>query len=307
MYRKRQLGHYVHLVARDRFLYMLALPGLLFFALFKYVPMWGLVIAFQDYSPYLGIRNSDWVGLDHFIRFFGSDDFYLLLRNTLAISSLNLLLFFPAPIVIAIMLNEARRQLFKRIVQTVIYFPHFLSWVIIAGISFIMLGQADGVVNAILNRLGFESVGFLTTPEMFWPMLIVQNIWKDAGWGTVIFLAALSGIDPTLYEAARMDGASRLRTIWHITLPGIRNVIVVLFILKLGEIMDVGFEQVFLMGNVAVSSVADIFDTYVYRNGVLNGEFSYTASVGMFKSIVGMIMVITANKLAKWLGQDGLY
>jgi putative aldouronate transport system permease protein len=269
--------------------------------------MWGLVIAFQDYSPFLGIANSEWVGLEHFIRFFGNDDFYLLLRNTLAISFLNLLFFFPAPILIAIMLNEVRQMVFKRVVQTVIYFPHFLSWVIIAGISFIMLGQTDGVINMALTQLGQERIAFLTTEQLFWPMLILQNIWKDAGWGTVIFLAALSGIDPTLYEAARMDGAGRLRLIWHVTLPNIRNVIIVLLILKLGDVMDVGFEQVFLMGNVAVSRVADVFDTYVYRNGVLNGEFSYTASVGMFKSIVGMAMVIAANKLAKLFGQDGLY
>jgi putative aldouronate transport system permease protein len=307
VYSESRLRRSVNLVIRDRFLYLLALPGILFFFLFKYVPMWGLVIAFQDYSPFLGIANSEWVGLEHFIRFFGNDDFYLLLRNTLAISFLNLLFFFPAPILIAIMLNEVRQMVFKRVVQTVIYFPHFLSWVIIAGISFIMLGQTDGVINTILTLLGQERIAFLTTEQLFWPMLILQNIWKDAGWGTVIFLAALSGIDPTLYEAARMDGAGRLRLIWHVTLPNIRNVIIVLLILKLGDVMDVGFEQVFLMGNVAVSRVADVFDTYVYRNGVLNGEFSYTASVGMFKSIVGMAMVIAANKLAKLFGQDGLY
>ncbi|MBO9609554.1 MAG: sugar ABC transporter permease, partial [Paenibacillaceae bacterium] len=230
----------VHLVIRDRFLYMLALPGMIFFLLFKYVPMWGLVIALQDYSPFLGMVKSEWVGLEHFNRFFGNADFYLLLRNTLAINFLNLLFFFPAPIVIAIMLNEVRLRVFKRMVQTIIYFPHFLSWVIIAGISFMMLGQTDGVVNMALSLLGFEKVAFLTTEELFWPMLIVQNIWKDAGWGTVIFLAALSGIDPTLYEAARIDGAARLRLIWHVTLPNIRNVIVVLLILKLGDVMDVG-------------------------------------------------------------------
>jgi putative aldouronate transport system permease protein len=286
---------------------MLALPGVLFFILFKYVPMWGLIIAFQNYSPYVGILHSEWVGLEHFERFFNNSDFYLLLRNTLAISLLNLLLFFPAPIIIAIMLNEVRHRAFKRVVQTVIYFPHFLSWVIIAGISFIMLGQADGVINSILVLLGFEKIAFLTSSELFWPMLTLQNIWKDAGWGTIIFLAAISGIDPTLYEAARMDGASRLKQIRYVTLPGIAHVIVMLLILKLGDVMDVGFEQVFLMGSAAVSDVADVFDTYVYRNGVLNGEFSYTASVGIFKSVIGLIMVMAANRLAKMFGQDGLY
>ncbi|MBW7453104.1 ABC transporter permease [Paenibacillus sepulcri] len=292
---------------RDRYLYLLALPGLLFFLIFKYVPMWGLVIAFQNYSPYAGILGSEWVGLDHFIRFFSNSDFYILLRNTLAISFLNLLLFFPAPIVISIMLNEVRQVILKRLIQTVIYFPHFLSWVIIAGISFIMLGQSEGVINSILALLGIDKIAFLTSPNLFWPMLTLQNIWKDAGWGTVIFLAAVSGIDPTLYEAAKMDGAGKWKQIWHVTLPGIRNVIFVLLILKLGDVMDVGFEQVFLMGSAAVSNVSDVFDTYVYRNGVLNGEFSYTASVGLFKSIVGLIMVMAANKCAKLFGQDGLY
>ncbi|MDF2927055.1 MAG: sugar transporter ATPase [Paenibacillaceae bacterium] len=307
MHNESRLKRTTRLLVRDRYLYLLALPGLIFFLLFKYVPMWGLVIAFQDYSPFQGIRGSEWIGLEHFIRFFSHEDFYLLLRNTLAISMLNLLLFFPAPILIALMLNEARQIVFKKIVQTIIYFPHFLSWVIIAGISFIMLGQADGVINSILDALGWEKVAFLTNKSLFWPMLTLQNIWKDAGWGTIIFLAALSGIDPALYEAARMDGAGRFRLIWHITLPGIRNVITVLLILKLGSVMDVGFEQVFLMANVAVASVADVFDTYVYRNGVLNGEFSYTAAVGMFKSVVGTVMVISANKLTKMFGQDGLY
>jgi putative aldouronate transport system permease protein len=297
----------INILIRDRFLYLLALPGILFFIIFKYVPMWGLVIAFQNYSPYAGILKSDWVGLEHFARFFGNSDFYLLLRNTLAISCLNLLLFFPAPIIISIMLNEVRHMVFKRVIQTVIYFPHFLSWVIIAGISFIMLGQAEGVINGILVSLGFDNIPFLTSPNLFWIMLTLQNIWKDAGWGTVIFLAAISGIDPTLYEAAKMDGASRLKQILHVTLPGMRNVIVVLLILKLGDVMDVGFEQVFLMGSAAVSNVADVFDTYVYRNGILNGEFSYTASVGLFKSVIGLIMVTAANKLAKMFGQDGLY
>nr|WP_246320787.1 ABC transporter permease subunit [Paenibacillus germinis] len=297
----------MNIVFRDRFLYLLALPGILFFIIFKYVPMWGLVIAFQNYSPYAGILKSDWVGLEHFARFFGNEDFYLLLRNTLAISTLNILLFFPAPILFSIMLNEVRHMVFKRVVQTVIYFPYFLSWVIIAGLSFIMLGQSEGVVNAILVFLGFDKIAFLTSPGLFWIMLTLQTIWKDAGFGTVIFLAAIAGIDPTLYEAAKMDGASRLKQIRHVTLPGIRNVIIVLLILRLGDVMDVGFEQVFLMGSAAVSNVSDVFDTYVYRNGILNGEFSYTASVGLFKSFVGLIMVVAANKLAKMFGQDGLY
>jgi putative aldouronate transport system permease protein len=292
---------------RDRQLYLLALPGILFFILFKYVPMWGLVIAFQEYSPYKGILNSDWVGLEHFTRFFSNDDFWKLFRNTMAISILNLIFFFPAPIILSLMINEVANLVFKRVTQTVIYFPHFLSWVIIYGLTYALLNQTDGVINILIELLGKERVAFLSNPDLFWPMIVIQNIWKDAGWGTVIFLAALSGVDPSLYEAARIDGAGRFKQIWHVTLPGIRHVITILLILRLGDVMDVGFEHVFLMSNAAVSEVADIFDTYVYRNGVLNGQFSYTAAVGLFKSVVATMLVISANKLSKRFGQDGLY
>lgn len=298
---------FLYRLIRDRQLYLMALPGIIFFILFKYVPMWGLVIAFEEYSPYKGILHSEWVGFEHFRRFFENEDFWLLLRNTLSISFLNLAFFFPAPIIISLLLNEVANSKFKKITQTVVYFPHFLSWVIIYGLTYTMLNQTDGVINRIIGMMGEESVPFLASPQLFWPMLVLQNIWKDAGWGTVIFLAALSGIDPSLYEAAKMDGAGRFRQIWHVTLPGISGVIVVLLILRLGQVMDVGFEQVFLMSNAAVSQVADIFDTYVYRNGVLNGQFSYTSAVGLFKSAVATILVISANKLSKSIGQGGLY
>lgn len=205
------------------------------------------------------------------------------------------------------LLNEVSHQFFKRIVQSIIYLPHFLSWVIIAGICFLMLSKGEGIVNKLLEAIGIGKIDFLTNPDLFWGLLTVQSIWKEAGWGTVIFLAAIAGIDPQLYEAAKMDGASRLRQAWHVTLPAIRSVIIILLILRIGHIMDVGFEQVFLMMNGAVSEVAEVFDTYVYRLGIRQGQFSFTTAVGLFKSVVGLILVILSNRLAKRFGEEGVY
>ncbi|RAU96133.1 sugar ABC transporter permease [Paenibacillus sp. YN15] len=294
-------------VRRDRYLYLLAFPGLLFFLIFKYVPMWGVTIAFQNYSPYQGMFKSDWVGLEHFISFFSNPDFLLLFRNTMAINLMSLILFFPLPIVLSLLLNEIRREGYKRLVQSIVYMPHFLSWVIISGLTFMLFAKGEGLVNNLLEAAGFERMNFLTNPNGFWLMLTMQSIWKEAGWGTIIFLAAIAGVDPQLYEAARMDGAGRIRQMWHVTLPAIRNVIIILLILRLGHMMDVGFEQVFLMYNGAVSQVAEVFDTYVYRVGIQQGQFSFSTAAGLFKSLVGLALVVGSNALAKKLGQDGIY
>ena len=304
---KRTKGrYYLRRLLRDRHLYALALPGLVFLILFKYVPLMGLVIAFMNYSPFLGIMDSEWVGLEHFQRFFSNADFFMLFRNTLAINLLNLLFFFPLPIMFSLLLNEVRSEWFKRIVQSIVYLPHFLSWVIIAGICFLLLGS-EGVVNKLITAAGMKPMNFLTNPDFFWGLLTAQSIWKEAGWGTVIFLAAIAGVDRQLYEAAIMDGASRTRQAWHITLPAIRNIIVVLLILRVGHMMDVGFEQVYLMSNGAVSKVSDVIDTYVYRLGLQQAQFSFTAAVGMFKSVIGLILVILANRLSKRFGEEGIY
>ncbi|WP_408638528.1 ABC transporter permease [Paenibacillus baimaensis] len=292
---------------KSKSLYLLGLPGILFFIVFKYLPMWGIIIAFQDYSPFQGLLQSPWVGFKHFERLFAHPDFFMLLRNTMAINVLNLVFFFPLPILLSMLLNEVSHQFFKRVVQSIIYLPHFLSWVIIAGICFLMLSKGEGIVNKLLEAVGIGKIDFLTNPDLFWGLLTVQSIWKEAGWGTVIFLAAIAGIDPQLYEAAKMDGASRLRQAWHVTLPAIRSVIIILLILRIGHIMDVGFEQVFLMMNGAVSEVAEVFDTYVYRLGIRQGQFSFTTAVGLFKSVIGLILVILSNRLAKRFGEEGVY
>lgn len=294
-------------VFADWDLYLLLLPGLLFFLIFKYVPMWGIIIAFQDYSPFQGILGSEWVGLKHFITLFTYDKFWLIFRNTLLISFYNLIFFFPAPIVMALLLNEIRVQFFKRFVQTVVYMPHFLSWVVVAGMTYLLLGTQGGLVNELIKADGGESIAFLTTPELFRTLIVSQSVWKEAGWGTIIFLAALSGVDPQLYEAAIVDGASRLRQMWHVTLPAIRGTILILLILRLGHVLDVGFEHIFLMLNSTVYAVGDVFETYVYREGLIGGKFSYTTAIGLFKSAVGLILVVIANWLTKRAGGEGVY
>lgn len=292
---------------RNIWLYVMVLPGLLYFLIFKYAPMFGLVIAFQDFKPFKGIGGSEWVGLEHFRRLFTEPDFLNILTNTLILFGFNILFYFPVPIILALMLNELRLNAFKRLFQTLIYLPHFMSWVIIVSISYVMLTMDGGIVNAVLESAGFEKINFLLSPEWFRPTYIIQVIWREAGWGTIIYLAAMAAIDPQLYEAARMDGAGRLHQIWHITLPAIRSVIIVLLILKIGDVLELGFEHVYLLLNSMNRDVAEIIDTYVYTAGLKQGKFSYSTAIGLFKSFVGLVMVIAANKLSKKFGSEGIY
>ncbi|WP_088832015.1 ABC transporter permease [Paenibacillus tyrfis] len=292
---------------KNRWLYIMAIPGMIYFLIFKYIPMWGLLIAFQDYQPTLGLLQSKWVGLRHFERFFFDSSFLLLFKNTFLLAVYHLLFFFPLPIVLALLLNEVRKELFKRTIQTIVYIPHFVSWVVVAGITYIFFTTEGGIVNEALAALGFEKVNFLISNEWFRTIIVSQAIWKDTGWGTIIFLAALAGVDRQLYEAATIDGAGRFRQVWHITLPAMRSVIVVLLILRLGDFLDTGFEQIFLMLNAMNSEVGEVFDTYVYKTGILRGQFSYSTAVGLFKSIVGFVLVVGANRLAKNFGESGLY
>lgn len=292
---------------RDKWLYFMLIPGAVYFILFKYAPMWGLLLAFKDYQPYLGFMGSEWVGLKHFNRLFHDPVFWMLLRNTLILASYNIFFFFPAPILLALMLNEVRREGFKRVVQTMIYVPHFVSWVVVVGIAYTFFTLDGGLVNEALVAMGAEKINFLVSTEWFRPMITLEVIWKETGWGTIIFLAALSGVDPQLYEAARMDGAGRMRQLWHVTLPAIRSTIIILFILRLGTFLDTGFEQIFLMLNSINREVGEVFDTYVYTAGITQGQFSFSTAVGLFKSIVGFVLVISANWLVKKFGEEGVY
>ncbi|AEI40475.1 sugar ABC transporter permease [Paenibacillus mucilaginosus] len=294
-------------ILRDRWLYLMLLPGIAYFIVFKYVPMYGVTMAFQDYKPHLGMLNSPWVGMKHFERFFAEPQFWMLFRNTVLLAVYNLVFFFPMPIILALMLNEVRSGGYKRFVQTLIYIPHFVSWVVVVGIFYLLLTTENGVLNEIIFRLTGDKIAFLLDPDWFRTMIISQSIWKEVGWGTIIFLAALAGVDLQLYEAARMDGAGRWRQLWHITLPAIRSTIIILLILRLGNFLDSGFEHIFLMLTPTNRDVGDVFDTYVYVKGMTQAQYSYSAAVGLFKSVVGLVLVLGSNWLAKRFGQEGVY
>ncbi len=294
-------------LVKFKYLYVMILPGFLYFVIFKYFPMWGIIISFQDYQPFLGISGSPWVGFKHFIRLFQEPTFFLLFKNTVILFLLNMTIYFPIPIILSLMLNEIRREMFKKSIQTIIYIPYFMSWVIIVSLSYILLTTQDGIINELLVKFGMEKISFLTDPAWFRPVYILQVIWREAGWGTIVYLAAISGIDPQLYEAAKMDGASRWRQMWHITLPAIRSVIVILMLLKLGDILELGFDHVFLLLNGINREVAEIFDTYVYTAGVRQAQFSYSTAIGFFRAAVGLLMVMIANWLVRKAGEEGIY
>ncbi|ALP38422.1 protein lplB [Paenibacillus sp. IHB B 3084] len=292
---------------KHKLLYLMVLPGLVYFIIFKYFPMGGLVIAFQDYQAFLGITGSPWVGMKHFIRLFTEPTFFMLLRNTLVLFALNIVIFFPLPIILALMLNEVRKRVFKNIIQTIIYIPHFMSWVIIVSISYVFLTVDGGVLNEMIAALGGEKISFLTSPEWLRTVYMGQVIWKELGWSTIIYLSAITVVDTQLYEAAEMDGAGRLRKTWHVTLPAIRPVIITLLILKIGSTLDLGFEHMYLLLNSLNREVAEIFDTYIYTAGLKNGQLSFSTTVGLFKGVVGLILIMGSNRLAKKFGEDGVY
>jgi putative aldouronate transport system permease protein len=295
------------LLIRDQWLYYMLLPGIIYFILFKYLPMWGVLISFQNYQPFLGFWHSDWVGMQHFTRFFGEPTFWMLLRNTIVLAMYNLVFFFPLPIIIALLLNEVRKEAFKRFVQTMIYIPHFFSWVVVVGMVYMLFTVEGGLVNELIAKAGGEKINFLISSEWFRTLIMSEVIWKETGWGTIIFLAALAGVDPQLYEASKIDGAGRWRQLWHITLPAIRSTIVILFILRLGHFLDTGFEQIILMLNALNREVGEVFDTYVYSVGINQSQFSYSTAVGLFKSLVGLVLVLVTNALAKKFGEEGIY
>ncbi|WP_240414075.1 ABC transporter permease [Paenibacillus periandrae] len=294
-------------MVQHKYMYLLALPGILFFMIFKFAPMWGLLLAFKEYNPYSGFAGSEWVGFKHFNELFTDKNFYIMLRNTFAINIFGLVFMFPLPIILGLMLNEVRHEVFKRINQSIVYLPHFLSWVVVASMTFFVLSTDVGIINKLITDSGGESIAFLSNPNYFWAMITLQSMWKEVGWGTIIFLAAMAGVDPQRYEAAVVDGASRWRQIWHITLPAIRPTIFILLILRLGHMADVGFEQILLMMNPLVSSLAEVFDTYSYTQGILKGQISTGVTVGMFKGVVGFILVMISNYVVKKLGHEGIY
>ncbi len=294
------------LLWKHRILYLMLLPGLIYYILYRYAPMAGAIIAFKDFNVLKGIFDSPWADpwYKHFQAFYESPYFYQILTNTFLISFYKLLFGMLPGILLAVLLNEVRVQVFRRVVQTVTYLPHFLSWVIIYGISLSMLSETTGLINMWIKESVGHSIPFLTSTEWFRSILVGTEIWKDTGWSAIIYLAAIAGIDPSLYEAARVDGAGRIRSIWHVTLPGIRSVIILLLILKLGHMLDAGFDQIYIMYNIHVYPVADIIDTWVFRTGLEELNFSLASAVGLFKSVVGFVLVVIANHIAKRWGEQ---
>ncbi|WP_277537612.1 ABC transporter permease [Cohnella rhizosphaerae] len=287
---------------RDRYIFILLLPGLLYFLLFKIIPVFGNVIAFQDYNPFKGMWASDWVGFSNFKRIFEDTEVLRILRNTLFISLMQIIFVFPAPILLAIMLNEVAREKTKRLIQSIIYLPHFFSWVVIVSIATIFL-KPEGLINQLLQYFGYDWVSFMTNPHLFVPIVIVELIWKETGWSTIIFLAALASINHELLEAAIVDGANRWKRIWHIIVPSIGSTIAILLILRLGTVLDTGFEQIFLMLNPFNRDIGEVLDTYVYTKGIKQGDFSFSTAVGLFKGVVGLVLVLTANRIIKKVRQ----
>jgi len=294
-------------VVRNRALYIMLLPGLAYLVIFKYIPLSGSVIAFQNFNIFKGIWHSEWVGFKWFEQFFTYPQLRRLLVNTLLISFYQLLFAFPAPILLALLLNELRSMVFKRTVQTIVYLPHFFSWTIVFGFTYMILSVQTGLLNNLIESLGFERINFLQKAEYFRSIIVGTGIWKETGWSAIIFLAALAGISPTLYEAAKIDGANRFQQLLHITLPGIMPTIVILLLLRIGNILDLGAEQIYMFLNELTYKTGDVLDTYTYRIGILGGQYSLTTAIGLFKSVVGFLLMVLANRLSKKITGEGLY
>lgn len=293
-------------VVRDKWLYLLLLPGIVFLIIFRYIPIFGNVIAFMDYNPYDASQNV-WVGLKHFQDLLTRPQFLQVFGNTLYISILKMVCGFPIPIILALMMNEMKNLKFKKVAQTLLYLPNFISWVVLAGLIMNMLDPDTGLVTSIINSISGEKIQVLTDTRYFVPMLIITDIYKGAGWGTIIYFAALSGVDPQLYEAAEIDGARKWKQLLHITLPSITPTIVVMLILSCNNIVNAGFDQIFMLYTATVYSVADIIDTYVYRIGIQRADYSFSTAAGLFKSVIAFVMILIVNTVAKKTGNEGIW
>ena len=303
---KRKHPMLMHL-KRFYWLYIFLIPGLVSIFLFKLRPMYGLQIAFKDFSLVKGVWGSEWVGLEHFRTLFRSVNFLRVLKNSIITSVLRLLWGFPFPIILALLLNEIRNEKYKRTLQTIMYLPHFISWVIVITMVTALLSKSQGVINELIVALGGAKIDFLTSPKWFRTVLITAGIWKEAGWGTVIYMAALAGVDVQLYEAAMIDGANRWQRLLHITLPCILGTVTIMLIMNMGNILSNGFEQIWLLQNAPNKEVAEVLETYSYQVGLREGRFSFATAIGFFQSVVGMIMVFLSNFLSKRMGGNGLW
>lgn len=294
-------------ILRSWQLYVLLLPGIIYLVIFKYWPMYGAQIAFRNYNPADGFTGSPWVGLQHFERFINSFQFRDLLVNTLTINTVGLLVAFPVPIILALIVNQLPSERFKKFIQTVLYSPSFISVVVVVGMIFLLFSPSSGIVNNVLTLSGAEPVFFMGDPEWFRPLYIGSDVWQNAGFSMIIYLAALTAIDPSLHEAAKMDGANKFRRIWHIDIPGILPVVTILFVLAIGNIFNLGFEKVYLMQTPLNLETSEIINTYVYKAGLQQAQFSYSAAIGLFNSVLNLILLVTFNYVAKKANQSSLW
>lgn len=292
---------------RDKYILLLVLPCMLWYILFKYVPMFGLVVSFKNYKIFEGIWASEWVGLKYYIAFFHNPDAYEIVRNTFLLGLYKFIWEFPAPIILALLLNEVRKVAFKRIVQTISYLPHFVSTVVVVSMVTMFLSPSSGIVNRIIGFFGVGPINFLSKAEWFRTIYISSDIWQGIGWGSIIYLAALTTVSPDLYEASEMDGANRWKQTWNITIPGIMPAIVILLIMNIGKMLETGFEKAYLLQNHATYETSDIISTYVYRVGLVSSNFSYGAAIDFFMAIISFIFVYTANQISRKVGENSLW
>lgn len=306
--KKKSIWNYRRVMIKQNWqLYVLLFPTLLYFFIFQYLPMYGIQIAFKDFIAVRGITGSPWIGFEHFERFFNSYQFWLLLKNTLGISLYQIVVAFPIPIVLALMINQVGSSKFKKVVQTVTYAPHFISFVVLAGMLYLFLSPRNGLVNNILDLIGIEAIFFMGIPEWFKSVFVFSGIWQNMGWNCIIYLAALTGINPELHEAAVMDGANKLKRVWHIDIPGIMPTIMILLILNVGDFMTVGHEKVLLLQNYLNLDSSEVIQTYVYKIGLLQAQFSYSAAIGLFNNVINFILLVVINDFARRMKQTSLW
>ncbi|GBF72895.1 sugar ABC transporter permease [Paenibacillus sp. 598K] len=306
--RQPKAGRFFRILLQQRYLYLMSLPFVIWVFVFSYLPLWGWTMAFQKFKPGRSFFEQEWVGFEHFVTLFSDERFYLVLRNTLAMSFMGLIAGFTVPILLAVLLNEVRQQVVKRFVQTISYLPHFVSWVVVAGIITKMLSTDNGVVNDVLLFLGVinEPIQFMAKGNWFWSIVTAADVWKESGWNAIIYLAAIAGIGPELYEAAKVDGASRIQQIWHVTLPGIRTTIIVLLIMSIGHLISIGFERQFLLGNNLVRDYSEVLDLYALNYGLGMGRFSFGTAINMFNSMVSILLLFIANGTFKRLTKESI-
>ncbi|SHH87932.1 ABC transporter permease [Clostridium grantii] len=304
---KYENNKFLKALKKDYQLYLLILPAVIYFLIFHYAPMYGIQIAFKDFSPVKGITGSPWVGFKYFERFFNSYQFWILLKNTLGISVFQLVAGFPIPIILALLLNQVKQKHFKKLVQTVTYIPHFISVVVLVGMLNVFLSPTTGLVNNLLHLLGKDPIYFLGVPEYFKSIFVFSGVWQNAGWGSIIYLAALAGVSPELYEAAKVDGATKLQIIKNVDIPSIMPTIIILLIMNLGQIMNLGFQKAFLLQNSLNAGASEIIQTYMYKIGLLQMQFEYSTAISLFNTLINIILLVSANRLSKKFTENSLW